>query len=102
MAKYNIGDKVKTIDVWDNGFGKIIPAGSIVEILYDNGELCRCKWHNEEAWYEYRWLGDIVSDKYQEKQKELNDFIKKLSTSEYDCFTTDRDGILEILKRFQA
>lgn len=35
-------------------------------------------------------------------QLKLNDFINRLSLVEYDCFTTDRDGVLKILKKFQV
>lgn len=33
-------------------------------------------------------------------QKELDLFIKKISSDEYGCFKTDRDGVIEILKKF--
>lgn len=62
MARYNIGDKVRTTDVWNNGMGILIPKGSIVEIKCDNGEMCRCSIQGAEAWYEYEWLGDVVKN----------------------------------------
>ncbi len=32
--KYSVGDKVITTSEWDDGFGRIIPKGSTVEIVY--------------------------------------------------------------------
>lgn len=62
MARYNIGDKVITTDVWDNGMGILIPKGSIVTVEFDNGEMCRCSMQGQETWYEYKWLGDVVEN----------------------------------------
>lgn len=57
MERYNEGDKVKTIDTWNNGMGKVIPKGSIVTIIYDNGRRgCMCEYNGEDAFYEYDWL----------------------------------------------
>ena len=60
MGKYNIGDKVKTADEWNNGRGIVIPEGSIVEVLWQGTELCQCKFKEFEVMYEYEWLGEVV------------------------------------------
>lgn len=63
MERYNEGDKVKTIDTWNNGMGKVIPKGSIVTIIYDNGRRgCMCEHNGEDAFYEYDWLGEVVNN----------------------------------------
>ena len=78
MARYNIGDKVKTTDAWDNGMGKVIPKGSIVEIKYDNGKMCRCSIQGQEAWYEYEWLGDVVKNGIIGSKITNEEILKKL------------------------
>ena len=35
-----------------------------------------------------------------EKQKELKQFIEKMKTPQYDCFVTDRKGVVDILDAF--
>ena len=35
-----------------------------------------------------------------DNQRELVLFIEKLSNDEFECFTTDRNGVIEILKKF--
>lgn len=60
MAKYNKGNKVRTIDTWNNGFGTIIPKGSIVIVICDNGNGVLCRYKDIEIFYEYDWLGEVV------------------------------------------
>ena len=35
-----------------------------------------------------------------EKQKELKQFIEKMKTPQYECFVTDRKGVVDILDAF--
>lgn len=62
MQKYNKGDKVKTIDYWSNGRGTVIPKGSIVTVISDNGNMVFCDFKGFQALYEYEWLGEVVRD----------------------------------------
>lgn len=83
MARYNIGDKVRTTDVWNNGMGILIPKGSIVEIKCDNGEMCLCSIQGEVAWYEYKWLGGVVENgSINSKNKTNADRIRAMSDEE--------------------
>ncbi len=63
MQKYNKGDKVKTIDYWSNGRGTVIPKGSIVTVISDNGNMVFCDFKGLQALYEYEWLGEVVGDR---------------------------------------
>ena len=62
MEKYCFGNKVKTTKDWNNGHGLFIPNGSIVTVLFDNGNMCRCDFQGEEVWYEYESLGEILEN----------------------------------------
>ena len=83
MQRYNKGDKVKTINFWNNGFGTIIPKGSVVEIIWDNGEQCHCNFQGAEAWFNHEDLGDDVE----------NATVKTTKGEEI----TDKEKILEII-----
>ena len=106
MAQYKIGDKVKTTDVWDNGMGTLIPKGSIVEIEYDNGEICCCSIQGKEAWYEYKWLGDVVENEIINSKNKTNaDKIRSMNDKQLAIFLKPLIGTLteeEIFKWLQT
>lgn len=60
--KYSVGDKVVTADNWNNGMGRIIPKGSVVEIIRafelfgDN--MYECEYNGDRPIYEESWLGE--------------------------------------------
>lgn len=82
MQKYNKGDKVKTIDYWSNGRGTVIPKGSIVTVISDNGNMVFCDFKGLQALYEYEWLGEVVGDTI----KTNADRIRSMSDKELALF----------------
>lgn len=60
--KYSVGDKVVTADNWNDGMGRIIPKGSVVEIIrdfeYGGINMYDCEYNGGRCIYEEQWLGD--------------------------------------------
>ena len=60
--KYSVGDKVVTADNWNDGMGRIIPKGSVVEIIrdfeYGGINMYDCEYNGGCCIYEEQWLGD--------------------------------------------
>ncbi len=97
MARYNIGDKVITTGVWNNGMGILIPKGSIVTVEFDNGKMCRCSIQGQEAWYEYKWLGDVVENGIIGFKKNTNaDKIRAMNDEELAEFINGFSTICEL------
>lgn len=61
MKRYNNGDKVRTTELWSNGFGMNIPKDSIVEILGNGADgYYICSYNGEQAVYPQEMLGDVA------------------------------------------
>lgn len=93
MARYNKGNKVKTVDFWNDGLGTVIPKGSIVTVMYDNGNMCRCDYNGKSVWYEYQWLGEVVG---RESNPQTNaDRIRAMSDEELAEWIVNHDDVTE-------
>lgn len=60
--KYSVGDKVVTADDWNNGMERIIPKGSVVEVIrayeYDGINMYDCEYDGYRFIFEEPWLGN--------------------------------------------